>query len=222
MTNIETPSAVYEAGRREWNERYGSYIASARHWRRVALAMAGTTAVSTACVAWMAVQAHVVPYVIEVNKLSESLAVHRLTAAPPVDARRIRSQLGRWVVDMRSVYTDPSAETANVTEVLAWVDRQSDALEQVSAYFKARPPNDRALKETVGVEIESVGQLGDDTWSVDWSEESRSRDGFAAALTYWRMTVRVKVSPPDDDATIMVNPAGVYVTWFKVTPRAGR
>jgi type IV secretion system protein VirB5 len=72
------------------------------------------------------------------------------------------------------------------------------------------------------VEIESIGQIGPETWSVDWTEETRARDGSAPALSYWRMTLRVKVSPPDDDATIMVNPGGVYVTWFKVTPRVGR
>jgi type IV secretion system protein VirB5 len=222
MTTIETPSAVYEAGRREWNERYGSYISRARHWRRAALAMAGTTAISTCCVAWMATQAHVVPYVVEVNKLGESIAVHRLTVAPPVDAGRIRAQLGRWVTDVRSVYTDPSAETSNVTEALAWVDRQSDALQQITAAFQVAPPNDRALKETVGVEIESAGQIGPDTWSVDWNEETYTRDGGAPTKSYWRMTARIKVSPPEDDATIMVNPGGVYIIWFKVSPRLGR
>jgi type IV secretion system protein VirB5 len=222
MSNIETPSAIYEAGRREWNERYGSYIARARAWRWAAMAMAGTTAISTCCATWMASQAHVVPYVVEVNKLGEALAVHRVIAAPPVDAGRIRAQLARWVVDIRSVYTDPAAETACVGEALAWVDRQSDAMQQITAALQANPPNDRAMKETVGVTIETVGQIGADTWSVDWTEETRVRDGSGPALTYWRMTARIKVSPPDDDATIMANPGGVYVTWFRVTPRLGR
>src|SRR5271166_2920127 len=221
-TAIESPSAIYEAGRREWNERYGSYIARARQWRLMAMVLAGTTAVSTCCAMWMASQAHVVPYVVEVNKLGESLAVHRVVAAPPIDPGRIRAQLARWVADVRTVYADPDAIRANGTEALAWVEHGSDAFTQVTTLFRDNPPTVRGAKESVGVAIESVGQIGADTWSIDWNEETRPKDGTAASVSYWRMTARIKIVPPTDDATIMINPAGVYLTWFKITPRVGR
>src|SRR5208283_23224 len=169
---VESPSAIYEAGRREWNERYGSYISRARHWRLIAMVLAGTTAVSTCCAVWMAGQAHVVPYVVEVNKLGESLAVHRVVAAPPIDAGRVRSQLARWVVDMRTVYSDPEAVRGDGIEALAWVEHGSDAFAQVTTMLRDNPPIVRGAKESVGVSIESVGQIGADTWSIDWTEET--------------------------------------------------
>jgi type IV secretory pathway TrbF-like protein len=220
--SIESPSAIYEAGRREWNERYGSYISRARQWRLMAMVLAGTTAVSTCCAVWMAGQAHVVPYVVEVNKLGESLAVHRVVAAPPIDPGRIRSQLARWVADVRTVYADPDAVRANGTEALAWVEHGSDAFAQVTALFRDNSPVVRGARESVGVVLESVGQIGADTWSVDWTEEARPKDGMVASVSSWRLTARIAIVPPTDDATIMVNPGGVYLTWFKITPRAGR
>jgi type IV secretion system protein TrbF len=217
---IENPSAIYEAGRREWNERYGSYIARARQWRCMAMVLAGTTAVSTCCAVWMASLAHVVPYIVTVDKLGEAVAVHRVPAAPPADPGRIKAQLARWIVDTRTVYTDPSAELNVVTEAYGWIDRSSDALGQLDAWFSANNPNERAKRVAVGVSIDSVGQIGTDTWSVDWSEETRGKDGIAPAISYWRASIRIKVDPPTDDATILANPGGVYVEWFKTTPRA--
>jgi len=219
---VESPSAIYEAGRREWNERYGSYISRARHWRLMAMVLAGTTAIGMCSTAWEAQQAHVVPYVVEVNKLGESLAVHRVVAAPPIDAGRVRSQLARWVVDMRTVYSDPEAVRGDGIEALAWVEHGSDAFAQVTTMLRDNPPIVRGAKESVGVSIESVGQIGADTWSIDWTEETRTKDGMGASVSYWRMTARIKIIPPTDDATIMINPGGVYLTWFKITPRIGR
>lgn len=222
MPDIESPSAIYLAGRREWNERYGSYISRARQWRAMAFVLAGTTVAATCCAVWLASQAHVVPYVIEKDKLGQAMAVGRVPAAPLADPGMIRSQLARWVSDTRTVYGDVTAEQNIMSEAYGWIDRQSDALGQLDAYLQANNPQARGAKETVGVAIESVGQIGNDTWSADFNEERRTKDGQGAATSYWRVTIRVKVSPPVDDATIMANPAGVYVTWFKVTPRMGR
>ena len=219
LLDPQNPSAIYLAGRREWNERYGSYISRARQWRLMAFILAGTTAISTGAAVWMASQAHVVPYVILQDKLGEAVAVHRVPIAPPADANRIKAQIARWIVDTRTVYTDPTAELNIVTEAYGWVDRSSDALTQLDEWFRANNPNERAKKETVGVSIESVGQIGADTWSIDWVEEHRVKEGMAPTISFWRASVRIKVDPPLDDASIIANPGGVYVEWFKTTPR---
>jgi hypothetical protein len=42
---------------------------------------------------------------------------------------------------------------------------------------------------------------------------------MAAAISYWRATIRIKIDPPTDEATIIKDPAGIYIEWFSVTPR---
>jgi type IV secretory pathway TrbF-like protein len=219
MPKVETPSAIYLAGRREWNERYGSYISRAKHWRLAAMCSIAALAVSSLSNVWLAQQAHVVPYIVQVDKLGEAVAVHRVPVSPPVDAIRIRAQLARWISDTRTVYSDPTAELNIVTEGYSWVDRQSDATGQLDAWFRANNPNERAKKETVGVSIESVGQIGADTWSVDWSEDRTTKDGLAPTRSYWRASVKIKIDPPRDDASLIANPSGLYVEWFQTTPR---
>ena len=130
--------------------------------------------------------------------------------------------MARWVADVRTVYADPDAIRANGTEALAWVEHGSDAFQQIVTLLRDNPPLTRGAKESVGVAIESVGQTSATGWSIDWSEETRPKDGTAASVSYWGMAASIKIVPPTDDATIMANPAGVYLTWFKITPRTGR
>ena len=109
ISEDDPQSAVYLAARREWNERYGSYIAQARTWRLTAFLSLGIAAVAVVGVVWIGAQNHVVPYVVQTDKLGDALAIQRADVAAPIDSRLIRSQLSKWINDVRSVYTDVSA-----------------------------------------------------------------------------------------------------------------
>ena len=103
-------SAVYLAARREWNERYGSYIAQAHAWRLTALASLGVAFVAVVGIAWIGAQSRIVPYVVQTDKLGDAIAVSRADVSAPADPRLIRAQLARWMDDVRSVYVDVAAE----------------------------------------------------------------------------------------------------------------
>ena len=93
MNNLESASPAgaaenpYLSARREWNERYGDYIARARNWRRAAFAALAVSLVLAIGVAWQAAQSKVVPYVVEVDKLGDAVAVGRADRAAPADSR---------------------------------------------------------------------------------------------------------------------------------------
>ena len=81
-------SAVYLTARREWNERYGSYISQRDSWRLVALAAMGVAAIAVAGNVWQSSQSHVVPFVVEVNHLGDALPIKRADVAAPANPRR--------------------------------------------------------------------------------------------------------------------------------------
>lgn len=208
----EPHSAVYLAGRREWNERYGSYIAQRDSWRRIAFCSLGVTFVAVAGLAWMASQNHVVPYVIEVNRLGDTVAAVRAEVSAPIDARRIKAQLARWIVDVRTVYTDIAAQRGLIGEAYAWTNRNGAALTYLNEWFAANNPLERAKQDTTAVAVQSVLPLpGGNAWRVEWTEEKRSRDGRLEERTSWQATISIGINPPADDATILANPNGLYV-----------
>jgi type IV secretion system protein VirB5 len=208
------PSAIYMAARREWNERYGSYIAQAHAWRLTAVASLGVAFVAVAGVVWIGAQNRVVPYVVETDRLGDARAISRADVAAPADPRLIRAGLARWIADVRTVYIDVAAERAVVNEAYAMVNRNAPAAQQLNDWFSHRDPFRRAQTEIVGVSVESVLPISGNTWRVEWREARRGRDGTADPPAQWQATITISISPPADDATILRNPVGLYVESF--------
>ena len=209
-----SPSAIYMAARREWNERYGTYIAQAHAWRLTAVASLAVAFVAVAGVAWIGAQNRVVPYVVETDKLGDARAISRADVAAPADPRLIRAGLARWISDVRTVYIDVAAERAVVNEAYAMVNRNAAAAQQLNDWFSNRDPFKRAQTEIVGVSVESVLPISANTWRIEWREARRGRDGTAEPPTEWQATITISISPPTDDATILRNPIGLYVESF--------
>ena len=99
-------SAVYLAARREWNERYGSYIAQAHAWRLTALASLGVAFVAVVGIAWIGAQSCIVPYVVQTDKLGDAIAVSRADVSAPADPRlSARSSRDGWTMCVPSMWT---------------------------------------------------------------------------------------------------------------------
>ncbi len=205
-------SAVYLAARREWNERYGSYIAAARTWRLVAFASLGVAAVAVGGVVWQSSQSRVVPYVVEVNKLGDELPIERADLSGPLDPRIVRAQLARFVTDVRSVYIDVQAERAIIGEAYAMVDKNGPAFSFLNDHFAAHSPFTRAADEMIAVHVDSVIPLpGGNTWRAEWREDTTSRDGRPQSSKQWEATITVSHTPPITDADIRANATGLFV-----------
>lgn len=219
LTTDNPQSAVYIAARAEWNERYGSYIAQAHAWRLTALASLGVAFVAVAGVVWIGAQNRVVPYVVQTNKLGDALAISRADVATPADPRLIRAGLARWIADVRSVYVDVAAERKLVDEAYAMVNRNGAARQQLDDWFSHNNPFKRAETDMLGVSVESVLPISGNTWRVEWREDKRGRDGVTEPPAHWQATITISISPPTSDATILVNPVGLYVDSFNWAQR---
>ena len=205
-------SAVYLAARREWNERYGDYISHANNWRLIAIAALGVAAVAVAGNVWQSAQSRVQPFVVEVNKLGDALAIARADVASPVPVGVIRAQLARYIQDVRSVSVDVQAERAFINEAYAMVDKNGSALTFLNNYFAANDPFKRAASETVSAHVESVLPLpGSNTWRVEWREDTIARDGRPEFTKHWEATITVSINPPTTDAGVLINPTGLFV-----------
>jgi type IV secretory pathway TrbF-like protein len=205
---------TYMAARAEWNERYGSYIQQARFWRLAFFMSAAVSLMSVGGVVYIGSQSRLVPYIVEVNQLGDALAAERADVASTPDTRLIRAQLARWVSDTRTVYLDASAEQAIITEAYGMVDRRSAAYADLNNYFRVNDPFKRAQTQTVNIHITSVLPISQNTWRVEWDEQTSSRDGSTKQVAHWQATVTIALHPPEDSQTVLINPTGLYVQNF--------
>ncbi|MFS2012858.1 conjugal transfer protein TrbF [Azospirillum sp. CT11-132] len=213
----ETP---YLSARREWNERYGSYIARANAWRLTALSSLAIAALAVGGVVWIGSQNRLVPYVVETNKLGDAVGVRRADQIYVPNERVIRAQLARWVSNIRSVYVDAAAERALIDEAFAMLNKRGAAYPQILEHFRANDPFKRAESETVTVEVQSVLPISQDTWRVEWRESVMNRDGSVKQLPVsWQATVTISIAPPATEQAILMNPMGVYVNSYSWSQR---
>ena len=207
---LETP---YLSARREWNERYGDYIARARSWRWAAF---GAIAVSLALaigVVWQGAQSKVVPYVVEVDKLGDAVAVARADRATSADVRVIKAQLAAWIVDVRSVSSDPLAQKAALSR--SYATTAATATLFLNDYYRQHSPFSQ--NRTVAVSVDAVLPISNQTYQIQWSEDGRDLQGRDLATTHWLASVTVAFDPPTDERGVLSNPLGLYATGISWT-----
>jgi type IV secretory pathway TrbF-like protein len=209
----------YLNARQEWNERYGSYIASAAAWRLTALASLCIAAIAVVGVVYIGSQNRIVPYVVAVDQIGTAVSVGRADVAGPIDPRVMRATLARWISNVRSVYVDAGAQRVLLKEAYATVNRRGAAYNALNDHFRSHDPFERARQETVMVDVQSVLPLTESTWRVEWREEQRGRDGTLISTQQMQATVSVIVSPPTDERAALLNPLGIFVNTFNWSAR---
>ena len=145
MAEVVKPGvSAHVDGARVWNERYGSALAAARHWRLAAMVALMLATVATGGLILIASQSQIVPYVVKVDRLGTSVAVDRADVAARPDRAIIVAQLSRWVTAVRSVYTDTTAQRALIGQAYVMINSRGEALVLLShkaATSEAGPPS---------------------------------------------------------------------------------
>lgn len=213
-SDVESP---FLAAKREWNERYGDYIAQAKNWRLAAIFSLTISLILSVGTIWLAGQSKLVPYVVEVDKLGAAMAVAPAQRAATPDTSIVRAQLASWISDARSVSSDQVVERATLTRVYSLIG--TTAKPYLDDWYNAHSPFVAGASQTVAVTIDAVLPQSSTTYQVQWTQEQRDRDGSHPVATHWEAQMTVGFHPPADEATILRNPMGIYVTQLSWTQR---
>ena len=218
-TDNETQFSPYLAARREWDERYGSLITRARHWRIAAVLALAVALVAMCGLIALSTKAKVIPYVVAIDNLGRVLAAGPADQASRADDRLKRSALFQWMSDLRTVTTDGVAQRKAIDRVYSMIANGSPAQVEIGDFYRNDPPFDRAQKRTVEVDVKAVFPVSDRTYQLEWTEIVRGLSGQIESQDNWKGSVTIAISPPNDERLIRVNPLGIYVTnvsWSKV------
>ena len=206
-----TEENPYLDARKKHNEYESSRNASLRLWKLFGLL--GLIHIGS--------QSKFVPYVIEVDKLGQTLPVSVADKAAPADPRIVSSLLARAITLARMVTPDVVVQRNAIFELYASLDSSDPAALKMQEYLGSdsdTSPFKRAAKETVDVQITSVIPQSDETWQVDWMETVRARgDGSIISRFRMRALVRIYVVPPTNrtsEEQIRKNPLGIFIRDF--------
>lgn len=204
----------YLDARREWNERYGTYIQSAKQWRYISFFSMAIAAMSVFGVIYFASQNKLIPYIVEVNGKGDALQVYKADTMRPIDRRVIKAQLSQFVKDVRSVSADAAVQRYAIDRAYAHLNSTMPSRAVITNWFAENVPFERARQETVFVDVQQILPLTENIWRIEWVERSRSRNGNALQKTQWTATANVVVGGEVDSKSILLNPIGLYVKEF--------
>lgn len=215
-SNTNTPD--YLAARREWMERYGSYIAAARNWRLAAFASLAIAAGGVAGTIHEASKTHVVPYVVEVDKLGDSVRLAQAVNAGALQQPIVTHVLANWVTRARERVTDNLAQKRLIDKTYRYVDQKMEV--GLDEYYKKHNPfsgsTDGARTVTITSALpEGTVKPAGGTYEIDWTEQQYDLTGRLVSTQNWKAIITYAVLPVTNAKDAETNPFGIYVTSFQ-------
>ncbi|PLY12873.1 MAG: conjugal transfer protein [Sedimenticola sp.] len=221
-TEINNP---YLNARREWNERYGSYISQAATWRVIALFAMLLAIISVSGALYLAQQSKFIPYIVEVDQLGRAHAVGPATEGSKIDPRVTKALLARFVENWRNITMDVMVQKNRAFDLYAHLSTASAAYMTLNEYYQKSDPFKRAQSELVNVEVTSLLRIGEDIWQAEWTETTRSRKGKILRIQFYQSAMKLSYTHQADNADqLSTNPVGLFVdelSWSEILNTQG-
>ena len=204
----------YLDGRREWNERYGSYIKQVQTWKVIAFLSMLTTLASVAGLTYIGSQNKLVPYIVEVDKLGNAQATNYAQQSNMDHSKVIKYTLAEFIQNFSTIYADPKIQKEMIYKIYRYLSPSYAAYNMVNAYYKENSPFDRQSTERVRVKVNSIVQINKDTYQVDWEEIVSDPRGIKMRTDSFKASISFILVPPSTQAEIIKNPIGLYIKEF--------
>ncbi|MBV9527525.1 conjugal transfer protein TrbF [Sphingomonas sp.] len=202
------PETPYQRAGQAWDDRIGSARAQAHSWRLMAFGATALLSLSVVDNLRLRFGSHIVPYVVEIDRLGAARAVAPATADyHPTDAV-IASQLAQFIENVRSRPSDPIVLRQNLASAYDFTTEQGAAA--LNDYARGSDPFADLADKQVSVDVKSVVRASADSFRVAW-DERRYDHGQLADTTHWSAILTYVTRTPTDAATLSRNPLGLYV-----------
>jgi type IV secretion system protein VirB5 len=211
MATNRPPDSPYLAARQEWTERYGSYVQAARAWRIVGILGLAMAVTGFAYALYLSTQIKLVPYIVEVDKLGNSVTAGFPQQIEYADPRVVRATLGNFITCFRSITPDAVVQKQYIDRTYALLRASDPSTQKINAWFRGNSPFEKAVTSTVAIEVNNIVALSNQTYQIDWTEYERDRKGKETGTRRFRGIATVALIAPQDEAIIRLNPIGLYV-----------
>lgn len=202
------PETPYQRARQAWDDRIGSARSQAHSWRLMAFGATALLSLSVVDNLRLRFGAHIVPYVVEVDRLGQARAVAPATATYRPTDPQIAWQLARFIENVRSRPADPIVLRQNLAAAYDFTTDQGAAA--LNDYARATDPFADLADKQVSVDVKNVVRASPDSFRIEWDERHYDH-GQLAATTHWSAILTIVIRTPTDAATLSRNPLGLYV-----------
>ena len=144
-------------------------------------------------------QSKFVPYIVEVNKLGETVGGGEIRAGTILDQRIIRA---KYILYLRTVSVDSAINKANI-------------------FYKDKATNPFELGKKINREVEIVSllEMTSNTYQLDWKEKTFDKSGVLLYIKGYRALVTVYLIPTAVESIedLIKNPLGIYIKYYSIS-----
>jgi type IV secretion system protein VirB5 len=212
---------VFLAARDEFDHAWSRLARAKANWQRAFFGQLLLSAGLVAVCVWLVASAHVVTWIVEVDKFGHAKAFGPAEQLRAPDERFVRAQLADFIRDVRTVYPSDIAEKDVVGRAYAFLDPTAAAF--LNQWFGDSTNNPRSIARDRARTVEVTGLLKlpkSSTYRLSWVETDWpiAAGGGAPTSAAWEGYLTVRLVPPHSIDDVITNPLGVYVTsitWTK-------
>ena len=207
----------YFDGRKEWNERYGSYIKQVKTWKTITYISLFTTLASILGLTYIGSKNKLVPYVVEVDKLGAIQAINYAKQTQIDNQRVIKYSLANFIQNFKTIYGDAQIQKEMIFKIYRYLSPSYPAYNIVNSYYQEHSPFERLTKEHVRVKINSIVKINKETYQVDWEEVVSDPRGIKIRTDNFKASITILTVPPTTQSEIIKNPIGLFIKEFNFT-----
>jgi len=212
----ETP---YLRAKQQWDDRMAVFALSADLWRKIAIVSIGFTflllILLLVSLSWHKPSL----YVAEVGQDGQVVNVKLLAENyQPTEAQE-EYFIVQFIKLIRQVPLDPVAAKNNW--LMAYNFLSNRGAQVLNQFFQKNNPLSELSKKTVTVNITSINPLSKNSFQVEWTEQSVDQNGQVIGQQNMSGTFTIKIDAPKTKEQMLLNPLGIYIIDFHISPRLG-
>jgi type IV secretion system protein VirB5 len=202
------PETPYQRAGQAWDERIGSARVQAANWRLIALGLLASNIVQSGGMIWQAARGSVTPWVVEVDRLGQTLAVGPAQRGYRPPDPVIAWTLSRFIENTRAVPADAVVLGQNWRRAYDFADAAGAAA--LSEYARVADPFAQVGKAQVSVEVTNVVRASPESFRLAWIER-RYVEGQLVSTQRWSAILTLVIVAPTSPEAFVKNPFGIFV-----------
>lgn len=204
----------FRLGQLEWTRRLEKNARLINSWRFLAILSSCTLLLVIIWAGAKIQQPKLVPYIVEVNGNQISFKGVMQAAPVTITDAFADNYLVRFITNLRSVSTDPVVLRNDLLDLYS-ISTES-AQRQITQWIASSDPFAKSAKGIrVDVRFTRLTKLGQNTWLVDWVEDTRDQGNLTSSIA-WTGTFEYTQEPPKTHEEAEKNPIGFFVTGFNI------
>lgn len=213
-------SSLYDS-KNAYNARISELFGKYRALQLLNIISLLITLIAVAGMIFIGSQSKFVPYIVEVNKLGETVVVGELRTGTIKDPRIIRAKVASFIKTLRTVSIDPALQKNFIYETYYSLQRGDPAINKANVFYKDKATNPFELGKEINREVEIISLLeqSPNTYQLDWNEKTYDKSGILLYMKSYRALVTVYLIPTAVESidALIKNPLGIYIKDYSIS-----